>query len=165
MRTIGLLGGMSWESTALYYRLVNQQVKARLGGLHSARVAMVSVDFEEIEEMQSRGEWDAAGEALAGAARRVEAAGADGLVLCTNTMHRVAPAIEAAIGVPLLLVLIVVMSIVLGRGGDDADNSAGDAAGGEAAAQAVPDVRWRTLKQALGMLREQGFQANNRDQL
>jgi len=102
VKTIGLLGGMSWESTATYYRLINEAVRDRLGGLHSARLALFSVDFDEIEGMQNRGEWDAAGEALAHAARRVEAAGADCLVLCTNTMHRVAPAIERAIGIPLL---------------------------------------------------------------
>ena len=102
MKTIGLIGGMSWESTALYYRLLNEHTKARLGGLHSARIAMVSVDFAEIEAMQQAGDWDAAGAALAGAGRAVEAAGADLLVLCTNTMHRVAPAIEAAVGIPLL---------------------------------------------------------------
>jgi len=102
MRTIGLLGGMSWESTALYYRRINEAVRDRLGGLHSARIAMISVDFAEIEAMQAAGAWDEAGEALAAEAQRLEAAGADGVVLCTNTMHRVADAIEAATRVPLL---------------------------------------------------------------
>ncbi len=102
MKTIGLLGGMSWESTELYYRWINEGVKARLGGLHSAKIALVSVDFQEIEELQVTGDWDAAGIALAQAAQRVEAAGADFLVICTNTMHKVAPAIEAAINIPLL---------------------------------------------------------------
>ncbi|HEY52227.1 MAG TPA: aspartate/glutamate racemase family protein [Caldilineae bacterium] len=102
MKTIGLLGGMSWESSELYYRWINEGVKARLGGLHSAKIALYSVDFQEIEEMQHRGDWDAAGKALAQAAQRIEAAGADFLVICTNTMHKVAPAITAAIAIPLL---------------------------------------------------------------
>jgi aspartate racemase len=102
MKTIGLLGGMSWESTALYYRWINEGVRARLGGLHSAEIVMVSVDFQPIEALQMQGDWAAAGQRLAVAARQVEAAGADLLLLCTNTMHRVAPAIQAAIGIPLL---------------------------------------------------------------
>ncbi len=102
MKTIGLLGGMSWESTELYYRWINEETKRRLGGLHSAPIALVSVDFQAIETLQHRGEWDAAGAALALAARQVEAAGADFLLICTNTMHMVAPAIEAAIDIPLL---------------------------------------------------------------
>lgn len=102
MLTIGLLGGMSWESTVPYYRTVNEVVKARLGGLHSAKVALLSVDFAEVERLQHAGEWDAAGELLAGAARSLEAAGADFIVVCTNTMHKVADAIEAAVGIPLL---------------------------------------------------------------
>jgi aspartate racemase len=102
VRTIGLLGGMSWESTQTYYRLINQAVRDRLGGLHSAELVLYSVDFEPIEQLQAKGDWDAAGRVLADAARGVEAAGADFLVLCTNTMHKVAPAIERAIGIPLL---------------------------------------------------------------
>ena len=102
MKTIGMIGGMSWESTLPYYRIVNETIKARLGGLHSARVILYSVDFAEVEHMQHAGDWDAAGALLAQAARTLEAAGADFLVLCTNTMHRVAPAIEAAVSVPLL---------------------------------------------------------------
>jgi aspartate racemase len=102
MRTIGLIGGMSWESTVPYYRIVNETVKASLGGLHSARVVLYSVDFAEIERLQHAGDWDAAGRALADAARAVERAGADFLVLCTNTMHRVADAIESAVRIPLL---------------------------------------------------------------
>lgn len=102
MKTIGLLGGMSWESTELYYRLLNEGVKTKLGGLHSAKVAMVSVDFQEIEAMQHTGDWDGAGRVLAQAARQVEAAGADFLLICTNTMHKVAPQVEAAIDIPLL---------------------------------------------------------------
>lgn len=102
MKTIGLLGGMSWESTELYYRWINEGIKARLGGLHSAKIAMVSVDFQEIEVLQHAGDWDRAGEALAEAARQVAAAGADFLLICTNTMHKVAPQIEAAIDIPIL---------------------------------------------------------------
>ena len=102
MKTIGLIGGMSWESTVPYYRHVNEGIKARLGGLHSARVVLYSVDFHEIEQLQHAGDWDAAGAQLADAARRVQAAGADLLVLCTNTMHKVAPQIEAAVSIPLL---------------------------------------------------------------
>ncbi len=102
MKTIGLLGGMSWESTVSYYRIVNQRVKERLGGLHSAKVVLYSVDFDEIERMQRAGDWEAAGHLLAAAGRSLQAAGADFIVLCTNTMHRVAPAIESAVTIPLL---------------------------------------------------------------
>jgi aspartate racemase len=102
MRTIGLIGGMSWESTAEYYRLVNEFTRDRLGGLHSARCVLHSVDFAEIEQLQAQGHWAEAGEVLAGAARSLEAAGADMVLLCTNTMHKVADAVEAAVSVPLL---------------------------------------------------------------
>ena len=102
MKTIGLLGGMSWESTVPYYRVINQRVKESLGGLHSAKVILYSVDFHDIERLQHAGDWDAAGLMLAGAARALEQAGADFIVLCTNTMHKVAPAIEEAITIPLL---------------------------------------------------------------
>jgi aspartate racemase len=102
MKTIGLLGGMSWESTVSYYQIVNRVVAQRLGELHSAKVTLHSVDFQEIETLQHAGDWERAGEVLADAARAVERGGADFLVLCTNTMHRVAPAIEAAISIPLL---------------------------------------------------------------
>jgi aspartate racemase len=102
VKTIGLIGGMSWESTVPYYRIVNETIKERLGGLHSAQVVLYSVDFHDIERLQHAGEWDEAGGLLAHAARRVEAAGADFIVLCTNTMHRVADAIEAAVRIPLL---------------------------------------------------------------
>jgi aspartate racemase len=102
MKTIGLIGGMSWESSALYYRQVNEAVRARLGGLHSAKLVLVSVDFFEVEALQRAGDWAAAGALLADAARRLHAAGADFLVLCTNTMHTVAAAIEAAVPLPLL---------------------------------------------------------------
>ena len=102
MLTIGLLGGMSWESSALYYRLLNEAVRERLGGLHSARCVLLSVDFAEIERLQVAGAWDQAAEVLARAARQVEAAGADLLLLCTNTMHKVAAQVQAAVGIPLL---------------------------------------------------------------
>nr|MBF0683029.1 aspartate/glutamate racemase family protein [Pseudomonas sp.] len=101
MKTIGLIGGMSWESTIPYYRQINQSIKERLGGLHSAKVVLYSVDFHEIERLQHAGDWEAAGQLLAAAARALELAGADFLVLCTNTMHKVAPAIEAAVRIPL----------------------------------------------------------------
>ncbi len=102
MKTIGLLGGMSWESTELYYRSINEGVKRRLGGLHSARIALVSVDFHEIETLQHAGRWEEAAQVLAAAARGVQAAGADFLLICTNTMHIVAPRIESAIDIPIL---------------------------------------------------------------
>jgi aspartate racemase len=101
LKTIGLIGGMSWESTIPYYRQINQTIKERLGGLHSAKIILFSVDFHDIERLQHAGNWEAAGELLADAARSLESAGADFLVLCTNTMHKVAPAIEAAVGIPL----------------------------------------------------------------
>ncbi len=90
MKTIGLLGGMSWESTIPYYRIANQAIKEKLGGLHSAKIALYSVDFFEIERMQHSGDWDNAGRLLGEAAQRLQAAGADFIVLCTNTMHKVA---------------------------------------------------------------------------
>ena len=102
MKTIGLIGGMSWESTIPYYRIVNEAVKERLGGLHSAKVVLYSVDFQEIEQLQHAGDWAAAGRILAGAARSLKLAGADFLVICTNTMHKVADAVESAAGIPLL---------------------------------------------------------------
>jgi len=102
MKTIGLIGGMSWESTIPYYRILNETVKQQLGGLHSAKVVLYSVDFHEIERLQHAGHWDAAGLLLAAAARALAAAGADCLVLCTNTMHKVAAAIESAVSIPLL---------------------------------------------------------------
>lgn len=102
MRTLGLLGGMSWESTVPYYRHLNERVRARLGGLHSAKLVLHSVDFAEVEELQQRGAWDEAGALLAEAAIGLVAAGAEAIVICTNTMHLVAPAIQAAVHVPLL---------------------------------------------------------------
>jgi aspartate racemase len=102
MKTIGLIGGMSWESTVPYYRLINEGVKQRLGGLHSARIVLFSVDFHDIERLQHAGRWDDAGAMLGDAARALQSAGAEFLVLCTNTMHKVTPAIEAAVRIPLL---------------------------------------------------------------
>jgi aspartate racemase len=102
LKTIGLIGGMSWESTIPYYRQINETIKERLGGLHSAKVALYSVDFHDIERLQHIGDWKAAGAMLAEAAISLEKAGSDFLVLCTNTMHKVAPEIEAAVSIPLL---------------------------------------------------------------
>lgn len=102
MHTIGLIGGMSWESTLPYYRWINEAVRQRLGGLHSARIVLYSVDFHDIEQLQRSGQWDRAGALLAAAAQALERAGADLLLLCTNTMHKVAPAIEASVKIPLL---------------------------------------------------------------
>lgn len=102
MRTLGLIGGMSWESTVPYYRIINETVREHLGGLHSAQLLLYSVDFHDIEHLQAAGDWKAAGQVLARAAVALQTAGADALVLCTNTMHRVAPAIETAVQIPLL---------------------------------------------------------------
>lgn len=102
MKTLGLIGGMSWESTLPYYRLINETVKAELGGLHSARLLLYSVDFAEVERMQVAGDWAAAGELMAGIARKLEGAGAEAIVICTNTMHKLAPQVAAATSIPLL---------------------------------------------------------------
>ncbi|SER05651.1 aspartate racemase [Lentzea xinjiangensis] len=102
MLTIGMLGGMSWESSAEYYRLANVLVRERLGGLHSARVVLHSADFAEIERMQVEGRWDDAAKALAGAAAQVQAGGADFLLLCTNTMHKVFDQVQAAVDIPMI---------------------------------------------------------------
>lgn len=102
MKTIGLIGGMSWESTVTYYRIINEQVKKRLGGLHSAKCLLYSVDFEEIERCQSEGNWAKAGAILAEAAQSLEKAGADFIVICTNTMHKVIAGIKEKITIPIL---------------------------------------------------------------
>ena len=102
MKTIGLLGGMSWESTVPYYQIINRLVKERLGGLHSAKCVLYSVDFAEIEACQAAGEWDRSGEIQGQAAAALERAGADFIVTCTNTMHKVAPLIAGHISVPIL---------------------------------------------------------------
>jgi aspartate racemase len=102
MKVIGLIGGMSWESSAEYYRLINRQVRDRMGALNSARILMYSVDFGPIEQAQHEGRWDDMGDMLADAAKRLQAGGADGVFLCTNTMHKVAAAIEAALSIPFI---------------------------------------------------------------
>jgi len=102
MKTIGLLGGMSWESTAEYYRIINEEINRRMGDSHSASILMYSFDFQEIEDLQHQGAWDRMEIMLAEQARKLEQAGAALLLICTNTMHRLAPAIEKAIGIPLL---------------------------------------------------------------
>ena len=102
MKTIGLIGGMSWESTQTYYRLINVAIREKLGGLHSARLVLYSVDFHDIEVLQRQGDWQAAGVLLAQAAQSLQAAGADMVVICTNTMHKVADEVQAAVSIPLL---------------------------------------------------------------
>jgi aspartate racemase len=116
MKTIGLVGGMSWESTVEYYRIINEAVKEKLGGFHSAKIAMVSVDFADIETLQHRGEWDKAAVLLAEATLRVEAAGADFALLCTNTMHRVYDAVQKAVHIPLLHIADVTGREIKARG-------------------------------------------------
>lgn len=102
MKTIGLIGGMSWESTVTYYQIVNEVIKSQLGGLHSAKVALYSVDFQEIEDCQARGDWDKSAKILSEAAKNLEKAGVDFIVICTNTMHKVVPAIQKEIHIPIL---------------------------------------------------------------
>ncbi|WP_432356034.1 aspartate/glutamate racemase family protein [Sporosarcina sp. A2] len=102
MKIIGLIGGMSWESSAKYYRIINEEVKKRLGGLHSAKCLLYSVDFEEIERFQTKGEWDNAGEKLGDAASSLEKAGAEFILICTNTMHKVVDIIQSKINIPIL---------------------------------------------------------------
>ncbi|MFJ4091406.1 aspartate/glutamate racemase family protein [Kitasatospora sp. NPDC089913] len=116
MKTIGLLGGMSWESTATYYRLLNELTRDRLGGLHSAKCVLYSVDFAEVERLQTAGEWEAAGRLLADAARAVEAAGAELLLICTNTMHKVADQVAGAVSVPLVHLADATAAAVLTAG-------------------------------------------------
>jgi len=102
MKTIGMLGGMSWESTLSYYKIINEETKKRLGKLHSAKIAMVSVDFEPIEVLQHKGDWDRTAQILVKEAKNIQNAGADFLLICTNTMHKVAPKIEEQIDIPIL---------------------------------------------------------------
>ena len=102
MKTIGLIGGMSWESTVTYYQIINETIKNRLGGLHSAKCILYSVDFDEIEKYQTRGEWDKSADVLSEAAQALERAGADYIVICTNTMHKVVPEIGRRIHIPIL---------------------------------------------------------------
>lgn len=116
MRTLGLLGGMAWPSTVEAYGAINRAVAARLGGAHSAPLIVWSFDFAEVEALQRSEQWDTAGALLADAARRLEQAGADGLLLCSNTMHRVADAIEAAVSIPLLHIADATAAAVLADG-------------------------------------------------
>jgi len=102
MKTIGLIGGMSWESTVTYYQIINETIREELGGLHSARILMYSVDFAEIERSMSAGDWDRCAAILADAAKRLEAAGADFILICTNTLHKVAPEVSKQLSIPLL---------------------------------------------------------------
>ena len=116
MKTIGMIGGMSWESSIEYYRLTNQAVRQRLGGVHSAKSVMVSVDFGEIEALQKSGRWDEAANLMVQAARQVERGGADFLIICTNTMHRMAEEVSQSISIPLLHIADATAEQVLVRG-------------------------------------------------
>ena len=116
MKTIGLLGGMSWHSTALYYELINQGIQQRLGGLHSAKIILASVDFAEIETLQRHGNWDKAGEILAEHALKLQQAGADFILICTNTMHISAPIIQQLIDIPVLHIADATAATILQQG-------------------------------------------------
>ena len=116
MKTVGLIGGMSWESTVTYYQLLNEGIKDTLGGLHSAKVLLYSVDFFEIEALMSRGEWDEAANQLGNVAARLEQAGADMILICTNTLHKVAPQVQAKIGVPLVHIAEAAAEALLSQG-------------------------------------------------
>lgn len=116
MKTVGLLGGMSWESTAGYYKAINEGVKNKLGGLHSAQIAMFSVDFAPIEKLQHQGDWEGAALILSEAAKKIEAAGADFLLICTNTMHKLAPQIQQAITIPILHIADATAEVLLENG-------------------------------------------------
>lgn len=116
MKTIGLLGGMSWESTLGYYRAINEGIRNTLGGLHSAKIAMYSVDFEPIERLQHAGDWQGTAAILAEAAKNIQAAGADFLLICTNTMHKVAPEVEAAIRIPVLHIADATAEVLVKEG-------------------------------------------------
>lgn len=116
MKRIGLIGGMTWESTVEYYRIINERVKAELGGFHSGRILMDSLDFDEIEKCQSRGAWDESAAILGDAAERLERAGADLLLICTNTMHKVADAVAARVRIPLLHIVDITAEKILGAG-------------------------------------------------
>ena len=116
MKTIGLIGGMSWESTVTYYQMINEGIKDSLGGLHSAKVLLYSVDFFEIEALMSRGAWDEAAELLGDVAQRLEAAGADMILICTNTLHKVAPQVQSRIRVPLVHIAEAAAEELLSKG-------------------------------------------------
>ncbi len=137
MKRIGLIGGMSWESSAEYYRLLNELVRERLGGLHSAECLLFSVDFAEVEQLQVEGRWEDAGRLLAEAARVLQAGGCDFVVLCTNTMHKVADAISEAVSVPLLHLA-------------DTTAAAVSAAGIGTGACSAPGSRWSSRSTANG---------------
>lgn len=116
MKTIGLIGGMSWESTVTYYQILNETVKQRLGGLHSAKILLYSVDFDEIEKYQSSGEWEKSAKVLSQAAMNLEKAGADFIVICTNTMHKVAPKIQSHISIPIIHIAEATADELIKRG-------------------------------------------------
>lgn len=116
MKTLGLIGGMSWESTAIYYRLLNETVRQRLGGLHSAKLLLWSFDFAEIAERQHAGDWRGAAAMLVAAAKRLEAAGAEGLLICTNTMHKMADDVQASVSIPLIHIADATAEAVKGAG-------------------------------------------------
>ncbi len=116
MKTIGLLGGMSWESTASYYKAINEGVKSKLGGLHSAKICLYSVNFDEIEKLQHQGKWSETAFVLSNAAANIEAGGADFLMICTNTMHKVAAEIEAEISIPILHIADATASFIIKDG-------------------------------------------------
>ena len=116
MKTVGLLGGMSWESTVGYYRAINEGIKNKLGGLHSAKIAMYSVDFAPIEKLQHQGDWGGTAKILSEAAQKIESAGADFLLICTNTMHKVAPQIEQTVNIPLLHIADATAEVLVQQG-------------------------------------------------
>ncbi len=116
MKTIGLLGGMSWESSIEYYRIINQEVRSALGGVHSAKIVLVSLDFTEIEELQMKGDWEGAARILIQSAREIENAGADFLLICTNTMHLLAEEVQEAVDIPLLHIADATARAVKGAG-------------------------------------------------
>ncbi len=116
MKTIGLIGGMSWESTVTYYQLINDYVKDHLGGLHSAKLLLYSVDFEEIERWQASGDWDKSAQRLTDIAKKLEGAGADFIVICTNTMHKVVPQMEKALSIPILHIADATADVLLEAG-------------------------------------------------
>lgn len=116
MKTIGLIGGMSWESTIPYYEIINEAVKKALGGLHSAKIILYSVEFDEIEKCQASGHWDKSAEILSDVAMKLEAAGADFILICTNTMHKVAPRIQAKVNVPIIHIVDAVADVLESQG-------------------------------------------------
>ncbi len=116
MKTIGLLGGLSWESSAVYYQIINETVKAKLGGLHSARCLLYSFDFAEIEVLQRQGDWQMASDRMVAAAQKLKRGGAEGLVICSNTMHKMADAVEDALDIPLLHIVDATAEVIVAQG-------------------------------------------------